>query len=48
MRAGNKKEQVLRVLRADPSNKVQEGAAGAAAKSKKSADDEFINDSDSD
>jgi len=37
---------VLRVLRADPTNKVEEGAA-KQAKSKKDIDDEFINDDDS-
>eukprot|EP00802_Teleaulax_amphioxeia_P029460 Tamp_31567.p2 GENE.Tamp_31567~~Tamp_31567.p2 ORF type:complete len:225 (+),score=79.46 Tamp_31567:54-677(+) len=45
---GSKREQVLRVLRADATNTVQEGTAGAAAKKKKSADDEFINDDESD
>ena len=48
--SGSKREQVLRVLRGDPTNQVQEGESGAerAAKSKKSADDDFINDDDSD
>jgi hypothetical protein len=47
---GSKKEQILRVLRADPTNTVEEGVAGAsqAAQKKKSADEEFINDDDSD
>ena len=45
---GSKKDQVLRVLRKDPTNTVEEGSAPAPKKAKsKSADDEFINDDDS-
>lgn len=47
---GSKKEQVVRVLRADPSNEVEEGAAAAqlAAKAKKNKDDFIDDDDDSD
>lgn len=43
---GSKKDQVVRVLRADPSNEVKEGAASQQAAKAKRKQDDFIDDDD--